>query len=74
MKKYTFTKIVGALMLATCLFIGFAQSQQIIYKSNSTIKKYYPNTTSTRNGVYINNFDEVLGNSGEQTALTSYLQ
>jgi len=74
MKKYTITRILGALIFATCLFYGLAQSQQIDYKSNSTVRKYYPSRTTTQNGVYVNNFDEVLGIPQEQSDLTSYLQ
>lgn len=66
-------KYLSLFLILACLTVAFVEPQQIIYKSNSTIKAYYPNSTTTRNGVYINNFDEVLGNSGEEASLKTYL-
>jgi len=73
MKK---AKYIGAIIVAICLAIGMVTAQQdkVVYKSNSTIKYYYPSTAKTVNGVYVNNFDEVLGVPEAEAALTSYAQ
>lgn len=66
-------KYLSLFLILACLTIAFVEPQQIIYKSNSTIRAYYPNTTVTRNGVYVNNFDDILGTPEAEASLKSYL-
>ena len=59
MKKIQY---LGLILFAACILVGITTTPQtVIYKSNSTIKKYYPPAT-TESGIYADNWGPYISN------------
>lgn len=70
MKKIQY---LGLFLFLACIAIGFTNPPQIDYKSNSTVKKYYPGkSTVIPFYTYIDGMDEILPSPSLTTALRSF--